>query len=270
MFCCFPGKARSVMGRLFARIAGPRQRPPHIASVKGRDISAEVIGPGGRQEAFDQPEAIALNQARLDHLESYKFPVDGKRVLDVGCGVGHLAQFFVQKRCQVTCVDGRAENIARLRELYPGLDAHVLDVEREPLSRFGEFHIVFAYGVLYHLENPIAGLRNMASVCREILMIETQICDAKVPLLRMEDECGAHNQALRGIGCRPSPSFVAFALNRIGFPFVYAPVRVPDHPDFHFQWKDNLDWRREGHNMRCIFFASRARLTNPGLIDLIQ
>jgi len=40
---------------------------------------------------FDAPEALAINGARMSHLESLGLPLAGKRVLDAGCGVGHLA-----------------------------------------------------------------------------------------------------------------------------------------------------------------------------------
>ena len=37
----------------------------------------------------------------------------------------------------------------------------------------------------------------------------------------MADETKAANPALDGLGCRPSPSFIALALNRVGFRYVY-------------------------------------------------
>ena len=247
-----------------------RSTLPYPVSIRPRDIETENLAPNWGPETFDQPEAIKINRARLAHLTSLEIPLERKAVLDVGCGVGHLAQFFVAKGCRVVCVDGRSENISRLRQLYPGLEAHVANVETEPLARFGTFDIVFAYGLLYHLENPLAALRNMASVCQELLLLETVVCDHVEPILGMEDESGAFSQGLKGLGCRPSPSYVVLALNRVGFPFVYAPQKPPEHPDFQFEWRNNLDWRRDGHNLRCIFVASRKELENPQLINLLR
>jgi SAM-dependent methyltransferase len=221
-------------------------------------------------EAFDAPGALAINRARLAHLASLALPLAGKRVLDVGCGVGHLAQFFVERGCDVVCVDGRAENVAALRQRYPHLTAHVLDVEAEPLARLGVFPVVFSYGLLYHLENPVAGLRNMASACSEILLLETLICDQTEPVMRLVDESKTANQALRGFGSRPSPSFVVAVLSQVGFPFVYAPSQPPDHQDFRFRWLDSLDVERDGHPLRCIFVASRRRLETLHLVSLLD
>src|SRR5512147_365607 len=106
-------------------------------SLIGRALSevARRFGKAGSNQPqeeidpFDYPEALELNRARLDHLEHLGLPLEGRSVLDVGCGVGYLAQFFVNRKCRVVCVDGREENIRRLRRRYPGLKAKVADVE---------------------------------------------------------------------------------------------------------------------------------------------
>jgi SAM-dependent methyltransferase len=261
----FAGHIGSVMG-----FRSPRtQARPFLVSVRRRDIEAERIPADGGPKTFDQPKHYAINHARLAHLESLELPFEGKVVLDVGCGVGHLAQFFVNRGCKVVCIDGREQNIASLRLRYSGLVAHVANIETEPLSQFGMFDIVFCYGLLYHLENPVSALRNMASVCQEFLLLETMVCDHILPVLRLEDESAAFNQALRGLGSRPSPSYVVLALNRVGFPFVYAPKEPPEYEDFKFEWRNNLDWRRDEHNLRCIFIASRTELKNQHLVSLL-
>jgi SAM-dependent methyltransferase len=260
----FAGHIGSVMG-----FRSPRtQARPFLVSVKQRNVEAEGIPADGGPETFDQPKYYAINHARLAHLESLQLPLEGKVVLDVGCGVGHLAQFFVNRGCKVICIDGREENIDSLRSRYPGLVANVANIETEPLSQFGIFDIVFCYGVLYHLENPIMALRNMASVCQGLLLLETMVCDHTLPVLRIEDESAALSQALRGLGCRPSPSYVVLTLNRVGFRFVYTPKIPPGHQEFQFECKNNLDWRRNGHPLRCIFVASRKELQNPHLVSL--
>jgi FkbM family methyltransferase len=225
---------------------------------------------GGGIGVFDSPDAIAINRARMAHLDSLHLPIGGKSVLDVGCGVGHLSRFFVERGCQVTCVDGRPENIAVLRSHYPNMNAHVADVQTDPLTAFGLFDIVFCYGLLYHLENPVAGLRNIAQVCNELLLLETVVTDHPEPIMRLLDEpVETHNQALRGMACRPSPAFVAMALNRAGFGYVYAPKYPPDHPDFRFAWENNLEFSRANHLLRCVFVASHNPLDNPTLLPLL-
>ena len=86
----------------------------------------------------------------------------------------------------------------------------------------------------------------------------------------MADECNAANQAVEGIGSRPSPAWVTQALNRIGFDHVYGPTQPPDHPDFRFEWKNNLEDLRDGHLLRCVFVGSRSPLKVPGLASLLS
>jgi len=226
------------------------------------------IPPGGGVETFDTPEAREINRARMEHLDSLGLPLAGKRVLDVGAGVGHLAQFFISKGCEVICVDGREENIAALSHRYPGLRGIVLNVESDPLAALGRFDIVFCYGLLYHLENPIAAIRNMEAVCDKFLLLETVVADHHLPLLRLDQETYTVSQALRGFGSRPSPSYVVFALTTAGFAAVYAPLRPPQHADFEVEWRNDLSFSRDGHLLRCIFIASRREIINPGLVLL--
>ena len=224
----------------------------------------------GVADVFDSPEALAINEARMSHLASLGLSLAGKRVLDVGCGVGHLAAYLARLGCKVTCIDGREENIALLRQRHPEFEAHFADAERDPLTAFGQFDIVFSYGLLYHLENPMAALRNMASACGEMLLLETIICDHSAPLMRMEDEYLAANEALASTGCRPTPSYVAQGLNRCGFAHVYAPRVPPEHEDFRFGWMNDLASARDGHPLRAVFVASRERLNNSQLRSMLK
>jgi hypothetical protein len=51
---------------------------------------------------------------------------------------------------------------------------------------------------------------------------------------------------------------------------VYGASRPPEHPDFQFDWRDNYDVQRDGHNLRCMFVASRSRLELPALVSLVE
>jgi SAM-dependent methyltransferase len=243
--------------------------PP--VAVKRRPRAMNRPPEGAGTECFDTDAARQINRARMDHLDSLGLDLDGKRVLDVGCGVGHLAQYFVKRGCEVTCVDGRESNLARLRELYPTLadKARVMDVENDSLATLGRFDVVFCYGLLYHTENPLRVLRNLASVEPALLLLETMVCDHRLPVVRAEDEWLSASQALNGLAVRPSPAYVAFALSRVGFEHVYAPLAMPDYPDFRFEFRDSLDIVRDGHPLRCVFVASKAALPQNTLSPLL-
>lgn len=233
-----------------------------------RDVAAEPLPQSGGVECFDTDEAFRLNEARLEHLASLDLPLAGRSVLEVGAGVGHLTRFFVERGCAVVVTEARTENVEELRRRVPAVQASVADVE-DGLQHLGRFDVVFCYGVLYHLESPLRALRNMAAVCDDLLLIETMVCDSRLPMLRLEDETKSVNQALRGLAHRPSPSYLALALNRIGFDHVYVAKDPPDHHDYRFSWQDKLDTARDGALLRAIFVASRTPVDEFGLTPLL-
>jgi len=254
------------------RLGQSRSRHDPVTSldVPARDVERESRPEGGGVEGFDTADAHAINKARLEHLASLQLPLSRRRVLDVGAGPGHLAQFFVERGCDVVSTDAREENIERMRELYPSHSGHVADVENADFEAFGRFEVVFCYGLLYHLENPARALRNVSSVCDDLLLLETMVTDSSKPILRLEDEYLSANQALRGIAHRPSPSWVAMLLNRIGFRHVFIARTPPDHPDYKFEWLDDGTTARDGHLLRAIFVASRTDLASEHLVPLIE
>jgi SAM-dependent methyltransferase len=232
-----------------------------------RNVAAESRPDGGGIEGFETPEARAINRARLDHLASLGLPVDGRSVLEVGAGVGNLSGFFLERGCRLVTTEARLENVAELRRRYPDVKSEVIDVE-DSLAALGRFEIVFCYGLLYHLESPVRALRNMAEVCDDLLLIETVVCDSPLPVARLDDETLSVSQALLGLAHRPSPSYLALALNRIGFEHIYAAKERPDYPDYSWTPSGDGAFSRDGHLLRGVFVASRNAIVSAGLVPL--
>ncbi|MGI9374360.1 MAG: class I SAM-dependent methyltransferase, partial [Hyphomicrobiales bacterium] len=72
-------------------------------------------------------------------------PQPGERILDLGCGDGHLTHKIAQAGAEVVGVDGSDNMIDAAREL--GLDAHVMD--GHALEFDGEFDAVFSNAALH-------------------------------------------------------------------------------------------------------------------------
>jgi len=221
--------------------------------------------PGGAVPLFDQPFYEAITRARLDHLGSLGLPVDGKSVIDVGCGTGRLSEHFAQRGCDVTCVDGRAENIEQLRASYPGRRAAVVDVESDALLAQGRFGVVFCYGLLYHLAEPWGFLQRVGKLGSELLVLETCVADAEEPMLSLVCDPDDPTMALRSVGSRPSAAYIAAAIESAGFPHVYRPRTAPDHPDFSWDRLGDRAIFRDGHALREVFVAARQPLDLPAL-----
>jgi 2-polyprenyl-3-methyl-5-hydroxy-6-metoxy-1,4-benzoquinol methylase len=239
--------------------------------VATRDVNDEAVPPDGDSRAvFDTAAAHAINAARMDWLKESDLVRRGWRVLDTGAGVGHFLPFYTQRDCAVVALDGRSENIAELRMRFPSVDAHVADVQRLDPGLLGRFDAIHCFGLLYHLESPIAALRVFREMCDGILILETMVCDSSRPVCVLADETRAASQALDGLGCRPSPAFIALALNRIGFKYVYGANPPPRHEDFQFEWRNDLETVRDGHPLRCVFVASDEPLDNSCLVPVLD
>jgi SAM-dependent methyltransferase len=237
--------------------------------VAPRVYEAEAM-PVERERVFDDSAADVINTARMDFIRGLDLPLQGRRVLDVGAGVGHFARMYADGGAQVVAVEGRPDNVRLLRERHPDVESHVGDVQEMSLEALGRFDIVHCFGLLYHLDSPVAALRRLVRVCDGVLLLETMVCDADVPVMILADETRSVNQALAGLGCRPSPAFVALALNRVGFRCVYGAAMPPEHPDFTFEWRRDLSVARNGRNLRCVFVASHRPISSERLYPFIE
>ena len=246
---------------------GPSRWP---VDVLPREIVTEPVRRPSELNVFNDELAVSINRARMDFIADLALPLQGRRVLDVGAGIGHFAEFYRRMGATVVAIEGRPENVDEMRHLYPQIETHVGDVQRFDLTTLGRFDVVHCFGLLYHLDSPIGVLRQIESICRDVLLLETIVCDSSRPLMLLTDEPTAMNQALTGLGCRPSPSFVVMALHRLGFPFVYGATRPPAHPDFRFEWRDTLEVARDQHNLRCVFLASRGPMVRDSLTPLVE
>lgn len=204
------------------------------------------------------------NQRRQEHLASLDLPIAGKTVLEVGSGIGDHTSYFIDRKCKVTSTDGRQELLDILQRRYPQVTTFLWDIEFPPAELIPRSQIVYAYGILYHTKNPQSVLENLASLCNEILLLETCVSFGDKELINLTSETiNDPTQALRGTGCRPTRPWVFKSLKNL-FPFVYLTKSQPWHEEFPADWT-NLGKKDEGGLSRSIFVASRIPLVNPNL-----
>jgi SAM-dependent methyltransferase len=214
---------------------------------------------------FLAPGAEAINRARQQHLASLGLDLEGKKVLEVGAGIGLHTPFFLERGCDVTVTDGRPENVAEIARRLPQVRTAVVDLEVDrPLGELGRFDIVYCYGLLYHLGNPERALARLAEVCDGMLLLETAVSPGNHDELLFVRDPDYLNQAVSGVGCRPTRLWVLNRLHML-FGHAYIPRSQPDHVDFPSDWKQppiQLMYR-------SIFVGSRAPLTRPTLDDAV-
>jgi SAM-dependent methyltransferase len=90
------------------------------------------------------------------------------RVLDVGCGPGALTAELVRRSGpgRVTAVDPSEEFVAALRGRQPGVQVIRASAEDLPFEE-GRFDATLAQLVVHVMDDPVAGLREMARVTRD-------------------------------------------------------------------------------------------------------
>lgn len=86
--------------------------------------------------------------------------IQGKRVLEVGCGIGAFAKILNEKGYRVKASDISAFIIDKAQKLQPGIEFVSEDVEKT-IGKKEEFDIIFALEVFEHLNNPEMALKNL-------------------------------------------------------------------------------------------------------------
>jgi len=117
--------------------------------------------PVGSREYFDQVEARKyLVEAHIPGFA--EFPRwNGKRVLEIGCGLGTDTMNFARAGARVTAVDlsSRSLDLARQRARVFGLEHRIqfIEADAERLSEFVEpahYDLVYSFGVIHHTPRP--------------------------------------------------------------------------------------------------------------------
>jgi trans-aconitate methyltransferase len=86
----------------------------------------------------------------------------GERILDLGCGTGHLTAKIAETGAHVVGIDRSPEMIRQAKEKYPSLRFEVMDAREIQLE--GNFDAVFSNATLHWIREPervISGIKRL-------------------------------------------------------------------------------------------------------------
>lgn len=127
---------------------------------------------------FDESDRRFLHAARLFTGAANPFPdlmrlddLRGKRVVEIGCGMGYHTELLARAGADVTSIDISPTSVeaTRRRLAIRGLDARVeqLDAERlDELFEDGSIDLVWSWGVIHHSAHTARIMRKIAALLR--------------------------------------------------------------------------------------------------------
>ncbi len=201
---------------------------------------------------FDQPYYIEINQARWQMAARVLDALPGiQTCIDAGCGPGWFSDRLVDRGLTVLGIDGRPELVEVAAQRVPRARFATADITASDIAgRFSASDLVFCFGLLYHLENPFAAIRNLERLTKDILFIETQVAPGDGATFVLVAEGQNETQGLQYHAVIPSRHAAVKMLYVSGFQFVYRYTGRVEHADF-------MDTPERRHR-REIFIASKA------------
>jgi ubiquinone/menaquinone biosynthesis C-methylase UbiE len=120
----------------------------------------------------------------------------GERVLDVGCGPGHLARLLALRGCRVTGVD-RGRRLLRIARRWAAREGAALEFRQAPADQLpfpdGTFDCTLATTVLYFVADAEAALREIVRVTRPGGAVATLDPHASMSIPAAHEYCRRQN-----------------------------------------------------------------------------
>lgn len=134
------------------------------------DWKDKVVRAEFSREWFDEIDARFVDAARHFAHDERPFgriiPFDaitGKKVLEIGCGMGLHTELMARAGAEVTALDISPKSVAatKARLALKGLTADVREVDAETLDIQNEYDLIWSWGVIHHSSRTGRVLRNL-------------------------------------------------------------------------------------------------------------
>lgn len=204
--------------------------------------------PSGKVTPCYCPPAVRpIHATRVQMLNSVVDPLIASNwpdttCLDIACHEGFFSQTLAAKGARsVLGVDGRSENVEHAEWIRDALGRTNLRFEQHNVydinaEKIGNFDVVLMFGLLYHLENPLAALKILPALTRRVCVIETQVApgvtqgpldwghapfkkmiEGSFVIVREDDVATNHEAGLHSLSLVPSTDALVWILKYYGF-----------------------------------------------------
>jgi len=195
---------------------------PRLSPIDRHLIASRLVWKKGLfHPSYEEWRIVRINKI----LEIFGIDYfNGKTILELGGGHGDIGAFFAALGAKVTCLEGRTQNInyARLKHRnQSNITFEQCDLDQAFPAR-GTFDLILNFGLVYHLQKVETHLERCFQLANNIVL-ETVVHDSLDPhaIVFCAEESHVNEQAIGGVGSRPSPSYVeriavqhGFAVNR--------------------------------------------------------
>jgi len=149
-----------------------------VASLRLPDLRGKTVLDIGAWDGFFSFEAERRRAKRVVALDHYAWSLDlppsARHIGDkTSRGPTDIAPEQTPTSYTVNLPGKRGYDLAH-RLLNSSVETVVGDFMTMDLEPLGTFDVVFFFGVLYHMENPLASLRRLASLTSDVALIETE------------------------------------------------------------------------------------------------
>ncbi|TMF21675.1 MAG: class I SAM-dependent methyltransferase [Chloroflexi bacterium] len=127
--------------------------------------------PVGTREYFDEVEArkyfVEPHIPAFADFERWR----GKKVLEIGCGIGTDSINFARAGADITVVDLSHESLDVCRKRFEvfGLEANFYEGDAEHLSEFvpvEKYDLIYSFGVIHHTPHPERVMEQLRRYCK--------------------------------------------------------------------------------------------------------
>ena len=157
-------------------------KSPHVLAAEARnlnlpDLTGKTVLDIGAWDGYFSFYAERLGATRvvsLDHFMWKEDPAVTRYYQDCGEQGVPPQPGYIRVRIPPEKLPGKRGYDIAARALASRAEVIVDDFMTMDLSRLGQFDVVLYLGVLYHMQDPMAALRRLATVARELVVIESE------------------------------------------------------------------------------------------------